>query len=160
MQRNLALLYRAAQINYEQGTEAYLAKQFATQNHLRLAHSPGQGWIIWNGTYWRSDNDQNFRFKLVDAFASALRTQAEDLLALQNRIRDKWSHLKICDLPGAVSEWLMPLAAATKALMHANQALGKLHGIKAILELAQPNLHVADEQWDRDPLLLGCGMEL
>ena len=153
--RTLVLLYRAAQMNYELVNEAYLAKEFATQNRLHLAHSPGQKWVIWNGAHWQSDNEQNMRLNLVGTFASALRTQAEDLRALQNRIRGRWSHVKACDLPGALSEWLMPLGTATKALMQANQALGKLHGIKAILELAQPHLHVTDEQWDSDPLLLG-----
>ncbi len=153
--RTLVLLHRAAQIFYEQVTEAHLAKQFALQNRLRLAHSPGQGWVIWTGVHWQLDNDQKFRTKFVDAFASTLRTQAEDLRAVQNRIGGKWAHIKDADLPRALSSWLLPLGVASKALVKAHEALGKLHGIKAILELAQPHLHVPDEQWDHDPLLLG-----
>ena len=153
--RALVLLYKAAQIVYEQVSEAQLAKQFASRNRLCLAHSPAQGWVIWTGVHWQLDNDQTFRIKLVDDFASTLRTQAEDLRVLQNRTRAKWAYLKDADLPNLVHSWLVPLGAAVKALMQANQALGKLNGIKAILELSQPHLHVPDERWDCDTLLLG-----
>ena len=151
VRRILPLLYRAAEVLYEQATEAYLAREMAAKNTSHLAYSPGHGWMVWNGIHWKADATSNTRYSTVGTFASELRGEGEKLSAEHSRVGAPQGS----ESPQAVSDWLAPLNAASGALMDGYKTLSKLHDVKATLELAQPDLLVADDRWAREPLLLG-----
>lgn len=155
VKKTLPLLYSAATIVHERGSEAHITAEFARRLKSSLTYSPQRGWMLCTGVLWEADEDRNLRHQRVAEFAATLRRQVEQLYSLVNDAQRPWANTREEDHPKAVIEWTRAVSYAAKLLDKATKSLGTLRGLKTLLELAQSHLNVDDAIWDADPRLLG-----
>jgi hypothetical protein len=107
-------------------------------------------WRYWTGVDLVVD-DCGKRRNLMPKVADVYLSIADKL----NNLLAPLAGIKGDQHPTEIISWSSPIRTAIKALRDAAHKICNLRGINSALALAQSQLRVADDVWNRDPNLLG-----
>jgi putative DNA primase/helicase len=150
--RNILPLFYAAEVARDGIGDTYNALAFAEIATGQLAYSQGI-WRYWNGSIWVTD-DCGTRRSLVPKLAGIYRGKEDSLHSLLRKVTAPFAPMSNSNRPVEIDKWSAPVLIAIEELNDAARKIGNLRGIDAALALAQSQLRVPDDIWNRDPHLL------